>query len=91
MYTNWEGKGGVRVVLRLRNDRREFGQIYSSSPEKELLFSVREPLITCSSKDMASLSSVMVSSEGRSGGYVCGKKPPSNTMLGGHEKELLEQ
>ena len=91
MHANREGKGGVRVVLRFRNDGGEFGQIYSSGPEKERLFSVREPLITCSSKDMASLSSVMVSSEGRSGGYVCGKKLPSNTMLGGHEKELLAQ
>lgn len=91
MHANWEGKGGVRVVLRLRDDGGEFGQIYSSGLDEKQPFRVREPLITCSSKDMASLSSVMVSSEGRSGGYACGKKLPSNTMLGGHEKELLAQ
>lgn len=82
MHASCEGKSGVRVVLRLRNDGGEFGQIYSSGLEKRLLFRVRTAVNPFSSKHMASLSSVMVSSEGRSGGYVCGKKLPSNSILG---------
>ena len=91
MYASGEGKGGVRVVLRFRNDGGEFGQIYSSGVERMPLFRVRDVLSPFSSKDMASLPSVMVSSEGRSRGYVRGRKPPSNSMLGEHEKELLAQ
>lgn len=82
MHASCEGKGGVRVVFRLRNDGGEFGQIYSSGLEKKRLFRVRTAVNPFSLKAMASLSSVMVSSEGRSGGYVCGKKPPSNRILG---------